>query len=256
MTHPTSTYHQIRRRLPSSPRTCKSVGVQGPLCWVSAHHYVLCYDRCALLCSDEAHSKRGILTLKHPVENGIIAMWDKMEQLWHHTFYNELRITPVDHPILLTEAPLNPRTYRAKTTQIMFETFNVPAFYLSNQAVLSLYASGRTVGIVLDSGQDAIRVVPIYESYSLSDAICLFNVAGRDLDMYLNKLLMDRGIAPGRDLMRGIKEKLCYVALDFERELQSPTFDKSYELPDGQAITIGNEMYFSPPHSLSGDRYL
>merc|ERR1719428_616526 len=118
----------------------------------------------------------------------------------------------------------------------MFETFNVPAMYLAIQAVLSLYASGRTTGIVMDSGDGVSHTVPIYEGYALPHAVMRLDLAGRDLTEYMMKILTERGYSfnstAEREIVRAGKE--------------NSNCEKSYELPDGSIITIGNERFRCP----------
>jgi actin-related protein len=202
----------------------------------------------------EAQSKHEFLTLKRTIDRGFVDNWYEMEKIWHYIFYNELGVDPEAHPILLTETPLNRTADREKTTQIMFETFNAPAMYLAMQANLSLYASGRTSGVVLNSGDGVTHAVPIYEGYALPHAILRLDLAGRDLTDFLMKILTERGhtsgitITPECEIFRDMKERLSFVAVDFEQEMAnaSSSLENSYQLPDGQVITIGNERFRCP----------
>ncbi|GJN28149.1 hypothetical protein PR202_gb16238 [Eleusine coracana subsp. coracana] len=201
---------------------------------------------------DEAQSLRRLLTMNNPIENGVVRDWDDMEKIWRHTFYDKLNVMPEEHPVLLTEPPRNPKDKREKMTEIMFETFNIPAMYVSMQGLLSLYASGRTTGIVLDCGHGVTHAVPVYEGYALPDAILRLYLGGHHLTQGLVKILNRRGYRfttfAEQDIVRDMKEKLAYMALFYDEELETakgnPSIDKSYELPDGQEITVqGSERF-------------
>ncbi|CAI9766921.1 unnamed protein product [Fraxinus pennsylvanica] len=152
----------------------------------------------------------------------------------------ELRIAPEKHPVLLTEAPLNPKPNRENMTQIMFETFSVPAMHVAIQAIVSLYTtSGRTTGIMLDSSDDVSHIVPIYEGHALTLAILRLNLARRDLTYYLMKILTERGYmfttSVVKETVHHMKKKLAYMALDYKQMLETGTaknsssVEKNYE---------------------------
>lgn len=203
---------------------------------------------------DEAQKKKGVCRVKYPIAHGMVEDWDDMKKIWGHTFYNELRETPSDHPVMLTEAPLNPKANREQMCRIMFEEYDVPAMYIQIQAVLSLYSAGRTTGIVLDSGDGVTHTVPIFESYQIPHAIDKILLAGRDLTNYMTRILKDDNYqfetSAEIETVREIKEKRCYVAQDYEEELRkastSDEVETNYTLPDGNICKFSVQRFKCP----------
>jgi len=204
---------------------------------------------------DEAQSKRGILKLEYPIAHGIVTNWDDMEKIWNHTYYNELRVDPEEHNVMVTEAPMNPKVNREKITQIMFESFSVPGLYVAIQAILSLYASGRTTGIVLDSGDGVTHTVPVFEGFSLVHSIERLDLAGRDLTTYMVRILRERlpmnlDTSSGREIVRTMKENTCFVSQNYQKDLSnaeaSVDLPQDYELPDGKVVSIASERFRVP----------
>ncbi|TFY78929.1 hypothetical protein EWM64_g5083 [Hericium alpestre] len=199
----------------------------------------------------KAQEFRGLLKVKYPMEHGIVTDWDDMERIWNWVYAEELGTLSEEHPVLLTEAPLNPRTNRDVAAQIFFDTFNVPALYISVQAVLSLYSSGRTTGIVLDSGDGVTHAVPVFEGFSMPHAIRRVDVAGRDVTDHLQLLLRKSGhhlhTTAEREIVRTIKEKCCYVALNpAKEEKDSMGRVEEFRLPDGNTVQLGPERFRAP----------
>ncbi|MGH0170313.1 UNVERIFIED_CONTAM: hypothetical protein FKN15_070050 [Acipenser sinensis] len=226
------------------------------------------FEREAYIGHDAQHM-RGVLSLKYPMQHGIIQNWDEIEKIWHHTFHHQLCVDPEEHPVLLTEAVLNPQENRRRMVEIMFETFHVPLTYVALQAVLALLATGRSTGVVFESGDGLGHSVPVYEGYGLPHAIQRFNLAGQDITQQLKKLLQERGFSfrtsAELEIVREVKEKCCYVAQDYEAELRGsrgPETDTEmyYTLPDGQVINMGNERFRAPeilfkPELVGRDHY-
>lgn len=142
----------------------------------------------------------------------------------------------------MTEAPLNPRKNREKAAEIFFETFNVPALFVSMQAVLSLYATGRVTGVVLDSGDGVTHAVPIYEGFAMPHSIMRTDIAGRDVSRYLKALIRKEGFnfrtTAEFEIVRLIKEKVCYLASNLQKEESIETDKVAYVLPDGNTLEV------------------
>ena len=204
---------------------------------------------------DEAYYKKGILNLSYPIDRGVITNSCDMEEIWRHTFFNELSVNPKEHPVLLAEAIYGDswrcRSNPERIIEIMFETFDVPSFFLSKQSVLSIFPTGNATGIVLDVGDSISQIVPIYEGYSIAHASQKLEIGGSDLITWMFKLLTEIGnyLSTSEDnIVRDIKEKLCYVALDYDAEMEKPRTDinRTYELPDGNVITVGDQRFRCP----------
>jgi centractin len=222
---------------------------------------------------------RGAFTLHYPMEHGRVVSegsWQHMEALWDHVYNGKenLNAASDQHPVLLTEAPLNPFTNREHTAEVFFESFRVPAIYFAPQAVLSLYASGRTTGVVIDVGEGVTHSVPVYEGFALPHSITRSDIAGRDVTHQLQLLLRRSGLAftttAETQLVKSIKETVCYVspqqpkseehgagsssvggALISSLAKESSDAAKAlptttYQLPDGQIIHLGKERFRAP----------
>lgn len=192
---------------------------------------------------DDAVSKRGLLDMQRPHANGYMADWEDMAKIWDHTFYNELSCAPEEHSVLMTEPPLTPDPIREKMAQIVFETFNVPAFQVACSEVLSLYAAGKITGVVLGSGETLTNAVPVQDGRHIPHAVVQSKqCGGAALTDHVMNMLMRRPVhftTPAIETCRQIKEKLC--------TLEANAGDgKSYELPDGQFITVGDEWMKCP----------
>lgn len=202
----------------------------------------------------EALEKSDELTLSYPIQDGIVTNWGDMEKVLHQVIYNKVRVAAEEHPFLVMHSVQTSKADQEKLAEMFFEVFEVPALYLGEDAVMSLYASGRSTGIVLQTGEGVIRAVPIREGYVLPHGVTSLDMGGRDLTDYmmtkLNELGYSFSTAADREIAADIVTKQCYTALVYEQEMQtavsSSSLERSYTLPSGQVITIEKERFRCP----------
>jgi centractin len=206
---------------------------------------------------------RGAFLLDHPMERGRVVNggWAVMELLYEHIYSKaNLNAKSEEHPVLLTEVPHNPTSHRERMAEIFFESLRVPALFVAPPAVLSLYASGRTTGVVLDVGEGVTHCIPVYEGYALPHSIIRSDVAGVDVTNRLRLLLRKSGLAfsttAESDFCATMKEEVCYVSntpltrsegeYDTTSVVGADTTPKAqYQLPDGQVIDLSHERHRS-----------
>ena len=203
----------------------------------------------------DAEDRRGILKLHYPIEKGIINNFDEMEKIWRHIFTNELCSAPELHNTMLIVSPMESKENKEKMVEIMFETFNVPGLYIKLTSELALYSHGKLEGTVLDLGDGVNYCSSICDGHSIPGSLFQLDITGRDLTEYMTKVFKENGkniiTQYEKEICRCIKEKACYVALDFEDEIQSVN-PYDYELPDGTHIDIKDiriqcpEIFFKP----------
>nr|XP_014341552.1 PREDICTED: actin-like [Latimeria chalumnae] len=156
----------------------------------------------------------------------------------------------------MTEPPNNPHGNRKQTAEILFESFQIPFLFLEVQAVLALHAVGKVTGTVIDSGSAVTHVVPIVEGIALQNMAQRIYLGGQDLTEHMMRILSESNnwyfaSKAGLQTIRKIKEKLCYVALDYSVELQAyhnnpERIEEQYELPDGQSMIVRNQKFTCP----------
>ncbi|XP_061169416.1 actin-1-like [Saccostrea echinata] len=188
----------------------------------------------------DAEKSLQTCNLRFPIENGRITNWDDMELVWDHAFK---RIKLSDKRILMTADP--DEVNRKQLLEKFFNKYSPAAVLLANQAVLSLFASGRSTGVVINFGEGTSHVVPIYENSVIKQFVQKWDNNGKALTEKLKKTLEQAGFRPSYILAKEIKEKYCYVALDPQEEIKSFT-PKSHDLSDGQRIEIGLEAFRCP----------
>ncbi|XP_025906894.1 actin-related protein T2 [Nothoprocta perdicaria] len=178
--------------------------------------------------------------------------YPKSKFVWRFLYKHELRMKPSEQPALLTGAPLSPAAQRESLAETMFEGLGVPALFVALPALTALYARARTTGLVLDSGAGVTTTVPVYEGHCLVQGIRRLDFAGRDVTAYLARLLLEVGhsfvSSAEREIVRDMKEKLCYVASDPRRQVREEPAElvREYLLPDGNAVRAGEQLFRAP----------
>jgi len=215
----------------------------------------------------QAQALRGILALSHPIKQGLVQDWEDLEAIWDHIYTRELGVASSDLPALVTLPPLAGRQEESVMAQILIEKMEVPALYLANKSVMSLYGGGQMSGVAVDSGHDTTYIVPAHQGKPIQDATLVLKVGGKQITEHLmNQLINGKYSMPDDnfllwrkkkktkftvsskiEIIREMKEQYCYVSPNYEASLADPAFEEeSVRLPDGNMIVMGHQKFSAP----------
>eukprot|EP01125_Pyxidicula_operculata_P003535 TRINITY_DN1456_c0_g1_i5.p1 TRINITY_DN1456_c0_g1~~TRINITY_DN1456_c0_g1_i5.p1 ORF type:complete len:317 (-),score=34.22 TRINITY_DN1456_c0_g1_i5:186-1136(-) len=195
------------------------------------------------------------MTLDYPIKRGKITNFDDLSEIWNHMFFNELRVAPEEVRVLMSDHPYAPLRDREKMAEIMFETFNITELAIEHESYMANFGTCRSCALVLQIGDGISHTLPIWEGYTMKEAILSVELSGSDITDYLTNSLREIGFpfntTSEREIVRDMKEKLCYASLDYESEYARVSSGddyniiRSYSLPDSSSLRIGKERFMS-----------
>eukprot|EP01047_Picozoa_sp_COSAG01_P007490 COSAG01_NODE_286_length_19421_cov_123.895663_4_plen_174_part_00 len=142
--------------------------------------------------------------------------WEALEAQWYHMFETELDVEGDCCSVLCTISPFASKDYAETLGELLFETFDNTGIYFTNSSILSLYAQGKTTGLVVDSGECTTSAFPVYEGVINKHAVKTIPFGGRDITDYIKRQLkkeyqsIDMADYATNELMRQIKHECCY----------------------------------------------
>ncbi|KAH0785291.1 actin [Histomonas meleagridis] len=167
-----------------------------------------------------------------------------MEKLLHYIYFDKLKTDPSQRPTILSETMFNPKQKREKMAELLFETFNIPTYYTTNEAVLALYSSGLLNMLVFVSGDGVSCSLPVIDGVQIMNSANRIELSGFDVTTQLQKLISSHdsslASASGLQIVRDIKEKYAYVAT--KSSSKSIPFTKIL-LPNEHEITLSKELF-------------
>jgi len=216
---------------------------------------------------NQAQNLRGILSISHPIRAGVVQDWDDLETIWSHIINTELKTESSAQPLLITQHPLATTEDETKMAEILMEKLEVPAMFIANKSVMSLYGGGNMTGISVDSGHDTTYIVPSYQGNALQDATLVLKIGGKQVTEHLMNLLMNGKysfpddnfllwrkkkktkftVSSRKEIIRELKEQYCQVTSSYTKAWEDPAFpENSIRLPDGNMIVMGKESFVAP----------